>query len=185
MARAVAAGRAMAGAAREAGRSARADRGAGAVLRAVHGHHAAGQRTGKGAAGGRSAAVYAAERAGGARARAQDAEPDVDQRDHTHQAERLRDALALCQLVLCHRARRAVLPVRQCAQCGGVSGHLCRRDGGGQRTAAPLGEKAGRAHLCRALSEKSETASVRLDRGGFCCEFPFTARATGPRRRGP
>ena len=141
----------VAGAAREAGRAARADRGAGAVLRPVHGHHAAGQRTGKGAAGGRGAAVYAAERAGRARARPQDAEPDVDQRDHAHQAERMRDALALCQLGLCHRARRAVLPVRQCAQRGGVSGHLRRRDGGGQRTAAPLGEKAGRAHLCRAL----------------------------------
>ena len=66
-------------AAREAGRAARADRRAGVVLRPVHGHCAAGQRAGEGAAGDRGAAVYPAERAGRARARAQDAEPDVDQ----------------------------------------------------------------------------------------------------------
>ena len=185
VARAVAAGRTVAGAAREAGRAARADRRAGAVLRPVHGHCAAGQRAGEGAAGDRDAAVYPAERAGRARARAQDAEPDVDQRDHAHQAERLRDALALCQLVLCPRAWRAVLPVRQCAECSGVSGHLRRRDGGGQRTAAPLGEKAGRAHLCRALKEKRKPPRSNLDRGGFLLRNALTARATGPRRREP
>ena len=185
MARAVAAGRTVAGAAREAGRAARADRRAGAVLRPVHGHCAAGQRVGEGAAGDRGAAVYPAERAGRARARAQDAEPDVDQRDHAHQAERLRDALALCQLVLCPRAWRAVLPVRQCAECSGVSGHLRRRDGGGQRAAAPLGETAGRAHLRRALKEKRKPPRSKLDRGGFLLRNALTARATGPRRREP
>ena len=178
-------GRTVAGAAREAGRAARADRRAGAVLRPVHGHCAAGQRAGEDAAGDRGAAVYPAECAGRARARAQDAEPDVDQRDHAHQAERLRDALALCQLVLCPRAWRAVLPVRQCAECSGVSGHLRRRDGGGQRTAAPLGEKAGRAHLRRALKEKRKPPRSKLDRGGFLLRNALTARATGPRRREP
>ena len=126
-----------------------------------------------------------AERAGRARARAQDAEPDVDQRDHAHQAERLRDALALCQLVLCPRAWRAVLPVRQCAECSGVSGHLRRRDGGGQRTAAPLGETARHAHLRRALKEKRKPPRSNLDRGGFLLRNALTARATGPRRREP
>lgn len=119
--------------------------------------------------------LYPAERAGRARARAQDAEPDVDQRDHAHQAERLRDALALCQLVLCPRAWRAVLPVRQCAECSGVSGHLRRRDGGGQRAAAPLGETAGRAHLCRALKEKRKPPRSNLDRGGFLLRNALTA----------
>lgn len=100
----------------------------------------------------RGAAVHAAERAGGARARAQDAEPDVDQRDHAHQAGRQRDARALCQLVLCHCARRAVLSVRQISERSGVSRARCRRDGGGLRAAAALGETARHAHLRRALS---------------------------------
>lgn len=170
MAGAVAAGRAVAGAAREAGRAACADRCAGAVLRTVHGHRAAGRRAGKGADGGRGAAVYAVERAGRARARPEDAEPDVDQRDNTHQAERLRDAHDLRRLGLCHRARRAVFPVRKCPERGGISDRLRRRDGGGQRAAAPLGEKAGHAHLCRALKEEKESRLCpNRTETAFCC----------------
>lgn len=124
-----------------------------AVLRAVRGDRAAGRRGGNGAGRRRSAAVHAAERAGGTRARAQAAEPDLDQRDHAHQAGRQRDARALCQLALCHCARRAVLSVRQISERGGVSRARCRRDGGRLRAAAALGETARHAHLRRALSE--------------------------------
>lgn len=149
---AVAAGHAVAGAACKARHAAAADRRADAVLRAVRGDHAAGRRGGDGAGRCRGAAVHAAERAGGTRARAQAAEPDLDQRDHAHQAGRQRDARALCQLVLCHRARRAVLPVRQIFERGGVSRARCRRDGGRLCAAAALGETARHAHLRRALS---------------------------------
>ena len=150
---AVAAGHAVAGAARKARHAAAADRRAAAVLRAVRGDRAAGRRGGNGAGRRRSAAVHAAERAGGTRARAQAAEPDLDQRDHAHQAGRQRDARALCQLALCHCARRAVLSVRQISERGGVSRARCRRDGGRLRAAAALGETARHAHLRRALSE--------------------------------
>lgn len=149
---AVAAGHAVAGAARKARHAAAADRRADAVLCAVRGDHASGRRGGDGAGRRRGAAVHAAERAGGARARAQDAEPDVDQRDHAHQAGRQRDACALCQLALCHCARRAVLSVRQISERGGVSGHFRRRDGGGLCAAAALAQAARHAHLRRALS---------------------------------
>ena len=182
---AVAAGHAVAGAARKAGNAAAADRRAGAVLRAVRGDRAAGRCGGDGAGRHRGAAVHAAERAGGARARAQAAEPDVDQRDHAHQAGRQRDARALCQLVLCHCARRAVLPVRQIFERGGVSSHFRRRHGGGLRAAAALGENARHAHLRCAVSEKQETASVRLDRGGFLLCVSVTARARAQRTRAP
>lgn len=122
---------------------------------------------------------------GGARARAQDAEPDVDQRDHAHQAGRQRDARALCQLVLCHRARRAVLPVRQIFERSGVSGHFRRRHGGRLCAAAALAQAARHAHLRCAVSEKQETASVRLDRGGFLLCVSVTARARAQRTRAP
>lgn len=127
------------------------DRRAGAVLCAVHGHHTAGRRGGNGAGRHCGAAVHAAERAGGAGARAQAAEPDVDQRDHAHQAGRQRDALALCQLGLCRCTRRAVLSVRQIFERGGVSRARCRHHGGRLRAAAALGETARHAHLRSAL----------------------------------
>ena len=184
---AVAAGHAVAGAACEAGRAARADRRADAVLRAVRGDHAAGRRGGDGAGRRRGAAVHAAERAGRARARPQDAEPDMDQRDHAHQAERQCDARALCQLVLCHRARRAVLSVRQIFERGGVSRARCRHHGGRLCAAAALGETARHAHLRRALSENGKPPLSDRAEAVFAVPFclQLTARATGPRRRGP
>lgn len=46
---------------------------------------------------------------------------------------------------------------------------------GGQRAAAPLGETAGRAHLCRALKEKRKPPRSNLDRGGFLLRNALTA----------
>lgn len=121
---------------------------------------------------------------GRARARAQAAEPDMDQRDHAHQAGRQRDARALCQLVLCHCARRAVLSVRQIFERGGISRARCCHHGGRLRAAATLGETARHAHLRRALIGQKPHLFL-TNRCVFLLCVSVTARARALRTRAP